>query len=121
MALISFLLHYPLVQTVFAQLPTPSFVEPGIDGCDGLLTTGEINAGTCIPSFLAHAVETVFAFSGGIFLIIVLYSGYEIILGGLTGGGNESGRNRLQWAIIGFIMCTTAFFIIDFIISSIGG
>lgn len=103
-----------LAPAAYAQ----SFVVNGIPGCN--FDTGEINAGQCIPSFLAHIVSTIFAFAGGVFLIVILFSAYEIIIGSLPGGSSESGKNRLTWAIIGFIICTTAFFVIDFIISAIG-
>lgn len=104
-----------LAPSVYAQ----SFITSGIPGCN--FDTGIINAGQCLPSFLAHVIKTIFAFSGGVFLVMILFSAYEIVIGNLPGGSAESGKNRITWAIIGFILCATSFFIIDFIIAAIGG
>jgi len=52
---------------------------------------------------------------------MIMFAGYEIVIGSLPGGSSESGKNRLTWAIIGFIMAAASFFIMDFIISAIGG
>lgn len=109
------ILTYLLVPVAHAQ----SLITGGIDGCNFI--TGEINAGTCLPSFIAHVIRFVFGFAAGICWVMIIFSGYEIVIGNLPGGSSEAGKNRLTWAIIGFIMAGTSFFIMDFIISSIGG
>jgi len=80
-----------------------------------------VNAGFCIPLFISHTIQFVFAFSAGIAIVMIMFAGYEIVIGSLPGGSSESGKNRLTWAIIGFIMAAASFFIMDFIISAIGG
>ncbi len=96
-----------------------SIVTDGIAGCD--FATGEINAGTCIPSFIAHIIQWIFALAGSVCIIMIIFGGYEITLGKLSGSGGESGRNRIRWAIIGFVMSATSFYIMDFIIAAIAG
>ncbi len=98
---------------------TPSIITYGIPGC--YFEYGIINAGTCLPAFMAHLIRFVFGFAAGICILMIAFAGYEIVLGSLPGGSSEAGKNRLTWAIIGFIMAATSFFIMDFIISSIGG
>jgi hypothetical protein len=98
---------------------TPSLIDGSVAGCN--FETGYINAGECLPGFIAHTIQFVFAFSAGLCMIMIVFSGYEIVIGSLPGGSSESGKNRLTWAIIGFIMAATSFFIMDFIISAIGG
>lgn len=95
-----------------------SIITSGIPGCDFI--SGNINAGTCLPSFIAHLIQFLFGFAGGICLLMIIFSGYEIVIGNLPGGSSEAGKTRLTWAIIGFIMAGTSFFIMDFIISAIG-
>lgn len=96
-----------------------SFIVSGIRGCN--FATGDINGPLCIPNFIAHVIKTIFAFAGGIFIFMMIFAGYEIVLGALPGGSAEAGKNRITWAIIGFIVSATSFFIIDFIIAAIGG
>ena len=62
-----------------------------------------------------------FGFAAGICIVMIIFAGYEIVLGSLPGGSSEAGKTRLTWALIGFIMAATSFFIMDFIISAIGG
>ena len=107
-----------LVPESFAQ-DTPSIIVGGIDGCD--FKEGLINAGKCLPNFLAHLIQFFFGFAAGICILMIVFAGYEIVIGSLPGGSSEAGKNRLTWAIIGFIMAATSFFIMDFIISAIGG
>lgn len=98
---------------------TPSIITKGIPGCN--FEQGIINARKCLPAFLAHLIRFVFGFAAGICILMIAFAGYEIVLGNLPGGSSEAGKNRLTWAIIGFIMAATSFFIMDFVISSIGG
>lgn len=114
--LLALLLSLFSVETVFAQ--TPSFIVSGIPGCD--FTTGNLEA-RCVRNFLAHAMQVLFGFGGGICILMIIFAGYEIVIGSLPGGSSEAGKNRLTWAIIGFIISATSFFIMDFVISAIAG
>lgn len=96
-----------------------SLITGGIDGCN--FVTGEINAGRCLPNFLAHVIQFFFGFAAGICILVIAWAGYEIVFGSLPGGSTEAGKNRLTWAIIGFILAASSFFIMDFVISAIGG
>jgi len=107
-----------LVSKVYAQ-GVGSIIKKGINGCD--FANGNIIAKTCIPNFIAHLIQWVFAFAGSVCLIMIMWGGYEIVAGNLPGGSAESGKNRITWAIIGFILCATSFYIMDFIITSIAG
>ena len=100
---------------------TPSIIDGSLKGkgCD--FEEGIINAGSCLPAFLAHLIQFFFGFAAGICILMIVFAGYEIVIGSLPGGSSEAGKNRLTWAIIGFIMAATSFFIMDFIISAIGG
>jgi hypothetical protein len=71
--------------------------------------------------FIAHVIKVIFGFVGGVCLILILISGYRILLAVSTGGDKSAGFEMLRWSIIGFITCALTFFIIDFIISSIAG
>ena len=108
-----------IVPNAHAAASTPSIIDGSVPGCN--FTEGIINAGQCIPGFIAHVIRFVFAFSAGIAIVMIIFAGYEIVIGSLPGGSSESGKNRLTWAIIGFIMAAASFFIMDFIISAIGG
>ena len=92
--------------------------EGGVAGCD--FASGNL-AARCVPLFIAHVIKVVFGFAGGVCLILILLSGYRMILAVITGGEKGAGIEMLRWALIGFITSALTFFIIDFIISTIAG
>ncbi|MDD5041516.1 MAG: hypothetical protein PHX87_04145 [Candidatus Peribacteraceae bacterium] len=92
--------------------------DGGVPGCD--FASGDL-VKDCIPLFIAHVIRVVFGFVGGVCLILILISGYRILLAVVTGGDKSTGFEMLRWAIIGFITSALTFFIIDFIISTIAG
>lgn len=112
------------VQTAHAQW---SIINADIPGCNfggdpTIVGDGPgFNAGLCIPSFIAHLIQMIFAFAGSVCVIMIIFGGYEIVIGNLPGGSSESGKNRITWAIIGFVMAATSFYIMDFIIAAISG
>ncbi len=91
-----------------------SLVTNNISGCANLTTTGKISV-QCIPAFLAHIAKVIFGMTGGFALLMIMFAGYKIALGALT-GDREGGKQQLKWAIIGFLVCAFCFFIIDFFI-----
>ena len=95
-----------------------AIITGGIPGCD--FATGQLDK-TCPANFLAYLIQFLFSFIGAACLIVIVISGFQIVLGSLPGGNKEGGKTRLKWAIIGFIVSALAFFIIDFIIATIGG
>lgn len=102
-----------------ALAQTPSlFPEGGIEGCD--FAGGEISA-DCVPIFLAHLIKFIFGFAGAVCLFMIIFAGYQIAISSLSGQDTSPGKQRIVWAIIGFIVCALAFFIIDFVISTIAG
>lgn len=73
----------------------------------------------CVPIFVAYLIEFVFAGIGTFSVIMMVYAGYEIALGGATGGTTDKGKQRLTWAIVGLIVSILIFAIINFVISSV--
>ena len=100
----------------YAQQPT--FIpKGGVEGCN--FKTGELSA-DCIPNYIGYLIGQIFMFTGGIFLIIVMIGGYQYAFSNIA-GGKEKGMERIRFGIIGMIVCALSFFIIDFVISTIGG
>lgn len=85
------------------------------DPCN--IVTGRMKA-ACIPIFIGSLVVTVFSVVSAFFLLNVIYAGYQIALGSWTGEKSE-GKDRLQWSIIGLIICVCAFLILDLVMSVI--
>jgi len=96
---------------------TPITLIPkgGVAGCN--FRTGELSA-ECIPNYIGFVIQQVFAFTGAIFLIVLMIGGYQYAFGNIA-GGKEKGMERIRYGIIGMIVCALSFFIIDFIISTI--
>ena len=101
---------------VLAQ-PT-SFIHSGIAGCD--FTTGAMSF-QCIPSFIANAIRVVFGFTGGVFLIMLLFGAYQFAIGSISGGDTSAGKRTIRLAITVFLVSLLAFFIIDFFADAIAG
>jgi hypothetical protein len=84
--------------------------------------TGECNFMTgefsydCIPLYVAYMVRTVFSFLGTLCLIQIIYGGYEVAMGDLT-GQTEEGWKRIRHAIIGLAAALFSFAIVDMILA----
>ena len=91
-------------------------IDNSVTGCD--FSGGEINA-ACIPTFLIHVIAFIFGITGAYFVIMVVVAGYQIALAKALGKDRSEGFGRLRTAIIGFILCASSWFIIDFIISAL--
>lgn len=95
-----------------------------IPGCqdytNGLLNgfiSGRITS-ACIPMFLANVIVWIFGVIGIFFTLNLMFAGYEIAFGGLS-GDKEAGKNRFKWSLIGFAIAACAFLILDLVLSTI--
>jgi len=117
--LLSTLLFLPSVLSggsAYAQDTPVTFIpKGGVAGCN--FKTGELSA-ECIPNYIGFLIQQVFAFTGAIFLIVLIIGGYQYAFSNIA-GGKEKGVERIRFGIIGMIVCALSFFIIDFIISTI--
>ena len=104
--------------TLAQMTPTLIPAEPISPECD--FQSGEVTA-KCVPIYIAYLIKTIFGFAGAICLFVIMFAGYEFVLGSLTGGDTSAGKERLKWGIIGFIVSALSFFIIDFVISTLAG
>ena len=100
--------------------------EGDLSAEDGTIAAGDCNfvsgefKAMCIPVYIRYLIRLAFQFAGAIFLIVIIIAGYRIAIGSVT-GDKEAGQNQLKGAIIGFLVCSLAFFIIDFIIGALAG
>lgn len=102
-----------------ALAQTPSLIPAGgVPGCD--FVSGNLRA-DCVYLFIAHVIQVIFGFTGGVCLILIMISGFRLLFAVITGGDKSSGFEMLRWALIGFVTSACTFFIIDFIISTIAG
>lgn len=87
--------------------------------CNQQLRTGWLTA-ACIASFVGHVVVFIFQFVSVLFLISVIYAGYEIAIGSVT-GDKSGGYARLRWSIIGVVVCVSVFLILDLFLNVLLG
>jgi hypothetical protein len=112
------LLVIPCLLAVQAAHALPSSLIPeegSIGECN--FVTGELGF-QCVPIFIAYVVEWMFAAIGTWAVIMMVYAGYEIALGGALGGTSDKGKQRLTWAIVGLIASLLSFAILNFVIAS---
>jgi hypothetical protein len=87
--------------------------------CKQQFIDGDITS-ECIVQYIGYLIKQIFAFSGGIFFIVLLVGGFQYTIGPLI-GGEEKGLGTIRWGIIGMIVSGFSFFIIDFVVSAIAG
>lgn len=87
-----------------------------LTGCD--FVTGKLDA-ACIPVFIGHLVQLIMALVGTIFVINVMIGGYQYAIGTL-GGDQGKGKDRIYWSIIGLIVTSCAYLILDLVLTVIG-
>lgn len=91
-------------------------IMEGLTGCD--FQTGKLEA-SCVPSFIGHLVQLVVGLVGTIFVINVMIGGYQYAIGAL-GGDDGKGKERIYWSIIGLIVTSCAYLIIDLVLRVLG-
>jgi len=74
----------------------------------------------CIPLYIAYLIQLIFSFIGTICLLEIIYGGYQIAMGGLPDfGDKESGKKRVQSALMGLAACILSFVIVDMLVSAL--
>jgi len=109
---------------VWAQkvLAVPSLIpESGKIGtgteCD--FNTGKIGF-VCFKEYIKYLLALVFGFTGIFFLMMIVFSGYQIALGTVT-GNKEKGKEMLKGAIVGFIISALSLAIVSFFLAAGSG
>ncbi len=70
----------------------------------------------CIPLYIAFLIQTIFSFIGTLCLIQIIWGGYEMALGGLS-GDKEAGKNRVQRALMGLAFSLFVYLIVNMVVS----
>lgn len=94
----------------------PAIIMEGLNGCD--FKTGMLKA-ACVPVFIGHLIQIIMALVGTIFVINVMIGGYQYAIGALQGDDGK-GKERIYWSIIGLIVTSCAYLIIDLVLTVIG-
>lgn len=71
---------------------------------------------SCIPLYVAYLIQTVFSFIGTLCLIQIIWAGYELAMGGIT-GDKEAGKNRLYRALMGLAFSIFVYLIVNMVVS----
>lgn len=109
--------------TALLAVPSPAFAEwgvliSGITGCD--FTTGWLTP-ACIPNFIGHLIVFVFGFVGIFFVLNVMYAGYELAIAYIGESDKGAGKERLKWSIVGLVLATCTFLILDLVLTIVLG
>jgi hypothetical protein len=70
----------------------------------------------CIPQYIAFLIQTIFSFIGTLCLIQIIWAGYEMSIGSLS-GDKEAGKNRMQHALIGLAFSLFVYLIVNMVVS----
>lgn len=94
-----------------------SVIDNSIPDCQWV--TGKITA-ACVPLFVGHLVQFMFAGVGMLFIINVMIGGYQLAMGSIT-GDKGAGKDRLTWSILGLIITICVFIIFDNVLGVLFG
>lgn len=82
-----------------------------VPGCNEKFISGWVTA-ACIAKLIGHIVAVVFQLVSILFVINVMFAGYQMALGYIS-GDKAQGVERLRYSIIGLIVCVCVYLIID--------
>ncbi|MCF7844696.1 MAG: hypothetical protein K9M03_02615 [Kiritimatiellales bacterium] len=105
-----------LVNPIISKAATNiTLIPDNVGACD--FKNGDVNA-ECIKDYIGYLIGVLFALIGAFFFIMILVSGYQIAIGTVV-GEKEKGKEKLKWAIVGFIISALAFFIVNLFVSAV--
>ena len=90
------------------------FTILNVPGCNNLFISGWVTA-ACVAKLIGHIVAVVFQFVSVLFVINVMFAGYQIAMGYIS-GDKSAGTERLRLSIIGLIVSVCTFLIIDMVL-----
>jgi uncharacterized membrane protein YvlD (DUF360 family) len=92
--------------------------EKGVDGASGFLACA-MKLGYVkfwmIPYFVLYALQFVIQLAGLIAVLMVVVGGYYYIAGGIT-DDKEKGKHIITYALGGFVMVITSWFVVNLIL-----
>ncbi len=98
---------------ILAQNLTLPGDNSAISGPTGINVLQDSSGNITLGSIVSRALPLVLAFCGVFLLIMILFSGFSY----LTSAGDEKklehGKNQLTYAIVGFIIIFTAFWLVQ--------
>lgn len=116
------ILLFWMAAAMFLALPSPvgAQIITNIPECADRngnpgFVTGRITA-ACVPAFIAHVIMFIYSLVGVFFILNIMYAGYQIAMAGAGVGDDEAGKQRLKWAIVGFVMTLSTYLILETIV-----
>ena len=98
------------MEHVFAQtLQLPGTTPILVNGPAGF------SAGNTLGEVLSRAIPLLLVFGGIGLLLMLILGGFQVLTGGSDPKNLESGKQRITYAIVGFIIIFTAFWMVQFI------
>jgi hypothetical protein len=74
---------------------------------------GGLPANTTISSLVSKAFPFIFAFAGIGLLLMIIVAGFSLMTSAGDAKKMEAGKNRLTFAIVGFLVIFTAFWVVQ--------
>ncbi|MBU0767028.1 hypothetical protein KKF55_04610 [Patescibacteria group bacterium] len=108
-------LLYLLTQPLFGKVYAQTLVPDSYESCN--FKDGIIHA-NCIPEYIEYLIKIIFSLIGAFFFVMIIIAGYQIAIGTVV-GEKEKGKEKLKWAIFGFVISALSFFIVQFFISAV--
>lgn len=73
------------------------------------------NAGNTLGAVVSRAIPLIFVFGGIALLIMLILGGFQVLMGGNDPKALEGGKQRITYAIVGFIIIFLAFWLVQLI------
>lgn len=108
---------FPLLPSASAQESIPESISDA--GCR--FATGDITW-NCIPAYVSQLTFVFVSFTASLCLLLLMVNGFRYMLGGISdelGGGAESAKKGIRYALVGFILSLLIYIIIETIVRAV--
>ncbi len=111
----NWLLQRVLAQSPIGGLPNEDAITDGAsDAFVDRIRDGSLNLSD-IPVFISYYIEIGIAMAGIVSFLMLLYGGYQYIIGGVYSDMRESGKQTITYAIGGLILSLLAYGIVTIV------
>ena len=102
-----FVITYP--KTIYAQTPTPL---PPINFPDLIQIATPNFAGSTVGDIISSLIPYIYGLAGFALLIFIVLGGYQVMVSRGDPKQMAAGKEKITWAIVGFIILFTAYWIV---------
>ncbi len=117
------------VPTIAFAAPYDPMAEPYLIPRDGVMVINGVVVPNCnflngdlhyhcVPIYVAYIIRLLFGMMGTICLVMIIWAGFEWAFSGLQ-NDTQAPKTRIKNAIMGLVLCTLSYLLVDTVISAL--